>query len=192
MSGIWFTSDLHLGHKLVASERGFDTTEEHDAALAANCDALVRPQDQVYVLGDLCMSRGSGGLTRALEWISERPGIKDLIWGNHDSGHPMHREAHKNQARYLGAFRSAQQSGIRKIGEHRVLLSHFPYQADHTAEVRYPQWRPPNYGEWLIHGHTHSSRQRYGSRQLHVGLDAHGLKPVPLKWIEEQMRKDYP
>lgn len=32
----WTVSDLHLGHRLVAGMRGFDTTEEHDRVVQEN------------------------------------------------------------------------------------------------------------------------------------------------------------
>ena len=188
MSGIWFTADLHLGHKLVAGLRGFgDDTEKHDATLAQRWDYLVRPQDQIWVLGDLCIGRGRSHHS-ALEWVAARPGIKHLIFGNHDSGHPMHSEAHKVQAQYLDVFASAQIAGIRKIGTQRVMMSHFPFGADHTEVARYPEWRPVNAGQWLIHGHTHSGVAVKG-REIHVGLDAHALAPVPLKWVEQVIRR---
>lgn len=183
MSGtIWFTADLHIGHRLVAGLRGFgDDTAAHDAELARRWDRLVKPDDQVFVLGDLAVGRG---LNDPLLWVAARPGIKHLVFGNHDPGHPMHSGAHKVQQDYLSVFRSAQQSGVRPIAGQRVLLSHFPYQADHTDDVRYPEWRFPDTGQWLIHGHTHSDRKVDG-RQIHVGLDAHGLAPVPLRWVDQ-------
>lgn len=184
MSGIWFTADLHLGHTLLAGLRGFgEDTAAHDAEIARRWDFLVKPQDQVWVLGDLCIGRGRSHHA-ALDWIGERPGIKHLIFGNHDSGHPMHREAHKVQAEYFRVFASAQQSGMRKIAGQRVILSHFPYATDHTETARYPEWRVPNHGQWLLHGHTHSAEKRTSSVEIHVGLDAHGLSPVPIKWVE--------
>lgn len=185
MSGIWFTADLHLGHKLVAELRGFgDDTAAHDAELARRWDAVVRPQDTVKVLGDLCIGRGRSHAS-ALEWIDARPGIKDFVFGNHDSGHPMHSESHKVQADYLRVFRSAQAFGMVKIAGQRVMLSHFPFAADHTEVARYPEWRPVDAGQWLLHGHTHSHSFWDGERQIHVGLDANGLEPIPLKLISE-------
>ncbi|MFE7797000.1 metallophosphoesterase [Nocardia sp. NPDC057440] len=194
MSGIWFTSDLHIGHATVATTRGFDDVSRHDEVLAIHWDAAVRPGDQVWVLGDICMSsRGrSDAEDRALEWISERPGIKHLIAGNHDGCHPMHREAHKSQRRFLEVFESVQQSGVRKIAGERVKLSHFPFDRDHTTEIRYPEWRFLDDGGVLIHGHTHGEMQVHYSEstkslQLHVGVDAHGLRPVPLSWVEQEI-----
>lgn len=189
MSGIWFTADLHLGHKLVAGLRGFgEDTDAHDDTLAQRWDYLVRPQDQIWVLGDLCIGRGRSH-TASLEWIAARPGIKHLIFGNHDSGHPMHSEAHKVQGQYLEVFASAQIAGVRKIGKQKVMMSHFPFAADHTEVARYPEWRPQKTGQWLMHGHTHSGvAVKPNSREIHVGLDAHALAPVPLKWVETVIR----
>jgi len=188
VSGIWFTADLHLGHKLLAGLRGFgEDTAAHDAEIARRWDFLVKPQDQVWVLGDLCIGRGRSHHA-ALDWIGERPGVKHLVFGNHDSGHPMHREAHKVQAEYFRVFASAQAAGIRVIGGRRVMLHHFPFHADHVETARYPEWRPVDAGQWLIHGHTHSAEKVRG-REIHVGLDAHGLAPVPLKWVEHTIAR---
>lgn len=61
MGSIYYTSDIHHGHRLVADLRGFDDVEDHDAALAANWDKTVRPDDTVWVLGDLCRPRHETG-----------------------------------------------------------------------------------------------------------------------------------
>lgn len=191
MTAIWFLSDIHVGHRMVAGLRGFgDDIDAHDAALAANWDRVIRPDDQVKVLGDVTGRRGDE--QRGLEWIAQRPGIKDLISGNHDGCHPLHSKAHKVQADYLAVFRSVQQSGVMRIAGQRVLLSHFPYagpDGDHTAVIRYPEWRFPDTGAWLLHGHTHSDIQQRG-RQLHVGVDAHDLGPVSLHWIEDRINEE--
>jgi calcineurin-like phosphoesterase family protein len=196
MSRTWVTSDLHISHRALAKLRGFDSTDEgiaaHDAALAANWDARIGPKDRVKVLGDICL--GGKGLRAdriALKWISERPGIIDLIPGNHDSVHPLHSGAHKYLRMYLEVFETVQQSAIMKINGHRVWLSHFPFAGtgDHTFEERYTAWRFPQIpGQFLLHGHTHSSEKRRG-RMIHVGLDAWDLCPVPLDAIEKLMQE---
>lgn len=189
MTAIWFTSDLHIGHIKVAELRGFTSTAEHDAVLAANWDRTVAPSDQIWVLGDVSGNRGSE--PAALEWISQRPGTKHLIAGNHDACHPLHREAHKAQRDYLRVFASVQQSAVRRIDGLRVLLCHFPYagpDGDHTTVLRYPEYRFPDTGRPLLHGHTHSEIAVRG-HQLHVGVDAHHLTPVSLHWVETQLRQ---
>lgn len=184
MTGIYFTADLHLGHINIAALRGFTSTEYHDRTIADRWDAAVRPDDQVWVLGDI--SLGRKGAPAALEWIAARPGIKHLIPGNHDPCHPMHSTAHKYQRTYLDVFESVQQSAVRKLDGHRVLLSHFPFEGDHTDIPRYPEYRFPDTGQWLLHGHTHSPIKQRG-RQLHVGVDAHNLAPVPLSWVRDRI-----
>lgn len=198
MSHIWFTADLHLSHRMVSQLRGFDDPTAHDAALAENWDAVVRSDDQVWVLGDISVG-GKANEMRALEWIARRPGTKHLVAGNHDSCHPYRSEAYKWQRIYLSAFASVQQSAVRKIERNRVLLSHFPFQGtpdgDHTPENRFEEWRLPRIGEnadrWLLHGHTHSP-ERIRGLQIHVGLDAHNLAPVPLEWVQRVIAEDPP
>nr|WP_280185449.1 MULTISPECIES: metallophosphoesterase family protein [Nocardia] len=193
MSAIWFTSDLHVGHRLVAELRGFgDDVDAHDAALAEQWDRLIRPDDQVWLLGDLIGRRGHE--RRGLDWIAARNRTVHLVAGNHCSVHPMHTGATGELPRWLEVFATVQQTAVRRIGGQRVLLSHFPYRddpdGDHTEVLRHNEWRMPDTGQWLLHGHTHSAVQQRG-RQLHVGVDAHGLRPVPLHWVAERIANEH-
>ncbi|WP_280505785.1 hypothetical protein [Nocardia farcinica] len=164
MTAIWFCSDLHIHHGMVAGLRGFADVDDHDAAVAANWDRLVRP------------------------------GIKHLVSGNHDETHPMRSRAHKRMRRWLDVFETVQSVATLRIAGQRVLLSHFPYRddpdGDHAPESRHAEWRMPDTGQWLLHGHTHSHIQVRG-RQIHVGLDAHQLRPVPLPWVADTISKGH-
>lgn len=185
MSIVWFTADPHLGgHRLVAEKRGFDCPEQHDAAIADRWRAVVRPGDQVWVLGDIAVNNPAV----ALMILAGLPGRKHLILGNHDTPHSMHRSSHNHQAAYLAVFDSVQLAARRRIGGQDVLLSHFPYTAD-REETRYPQWRLPDLGAWLLHGHTHLPEVRTGPREIHVGVDAWGLTPVNLDTIATMIRE---
>ena len=55
MPKIFFTSDLHFGHKNIIrfDNRPFSTVEEMDEALIRNWNAKVSDEDTVYVLGDI-------------------------------------------------------------------------------------------------------------------------------------------
>lgn len=180
---VYFTSDLHLGHRLVAHLRGFGDSREtadtdaHDKAVGELWDGIIRPSDVVWVLGDLALNKPP------IDWIAQRPGRKRLIFGNHDPGHPMHSRSPKVWPEYLRAFEYVAPFARVKVCGEPVLLSHFPYSDEagadrgEYAEPRYMQYRLPNKGEWLLHGHTHGPERRHG-RQIHVGLDAWDLTPV--------------
>lgn len=186
MSNIHFTSDLHFGHKLVAKLRGFgehaDSTKNHDDAIIKNWHSVVHPDDVVWVLGDLTASNGQ--IDRMLGIMSRLPGRKRLIYGNHDPVHPMHREAFKWQAKYGTAFEFQAPFAKIKVSGQYVLLSHFPYEFDHTENARYAQWRLPNQGEVLVHGHLHATKRVTSATELHVGVDAWNLTPIPLQVVE--------
>lgn len=177
MSVVRFTSDLHLGHKKVAGLRGFTSVAAHDEALLSNWREVVAPEDIVWVLGDLCM----GNPTAALAALKTLPGRKRLILGNHDAGHPHNRNAHRWASPYAGVFEHVAASARTRIQGVEVLLSHFPYERD-RGPARYLQWRLPDYGVSLLHGHTHGTERRStslsGTTELHVGLDAWDLTPV--------------
>lgn len=210
---VWFTSDLHLGHGLVAGYRGFEdvrtrrlmdehsflvqsATAEHDTRLATNWDRMVDEDDIVWILGDLTVSTD---VLPMFDWIRARPGRKHLVLGNHDAIHPAHRDAQKRYAKAWDRshpFDSIQTFARRRVGQGRrqVLLSHFPYSAapDHHREDNadfYAQYRLRDLGIPVLHGHTHrpeqTSHSELATPQFHVGLDAHDLRPVHLSKIEE-------
>lgn len=205
MSNVWFTSDLHIGHRKIAEirARAMDLsdviidrygTQPHDEILALNWDEAVDKDDTVWVLGDIS-SGGKQAEMNALHWIKQRPGRKHLIAGNHDSCHPMHRDSHKWQMTYFRVFDSVQMAAKRRVGlatgSHvSVLLSHFPYAGDHLGVDRYPEWRLKDAGHYILHGHTHSDEvTSWHPRQIHVGVDAWDFKPVPLDRVHQIVQK---
>lgn len=184
-SETWYVADLHIGHRLIAEQRGFASPDEHDPELARRWDAVVGENDTVWVLGDISAG-GRRGQVNALQWLASRRGTKHLVAGNHDGVHPMHPDAHKHLRAYLEVFASVQQSARRNLAGQTVLYSHFPY-LDSTdpddTHTRFEQWRLPDMGAWLLHGHIHSPRRRTGATSVHVGLDAWDLTPVSLNVI---------
>lgn len=203
---VFFLSDMHLGHEYVASLRGFASPAEHDKALFANWREIVpdtNPPAHVWVLGDVILPN----LKHNLELLALMPGIKHLITGNHDRAHPSHRDADRyrdilSPRSYFPTFTTIQEFARRKINGLSVLLSHFPYSEpgedthSPTFEPRFTQYRLRNEGLPILHGHTHSPtvlsydyHHLYGMvLQVHVGLDAHGLKPVSLSQITKLLQ----
>lgn len=198
----FYTSDLHLFHDRVAAIRGFEHRGQHDLALVERWKATVQPQDAVYVLGDVTGSSSTRAVEYALAVVGQHlPGRKHLIAGNHDPVHPMHRRSFARwMPAYLEVFDTVAPFLRRKIGGHEVLLSHFPYAAygegPHRggAEAsRHDQYRLPDMGIPIIHGHTHqperSWREEDGSYGVHVGLDAWDLAPAPQEAVIALLEK---
>jgi calcineurin-like phosphoesterase family protein len=181
MSQTWFSSDWHFTHRLMAELRGFSSVKEHDDAIIANINKCVKPEDTIWVLGDV----GMGPLPRFAHCLDQLNGrAKHLITGNHDEVWPGYRDSFKYQEAWFRYFDSVQAFARRKIDGKAVLLSHFPYEADHTDRARYVQYRLRDEGEILLHGHTHGKEKLHG-REIHAGLDAWGLMPVPMQDIQK-------
>lgn len=177
---IWFTSDWHCGHRNVLryEERPFSDLAAMHQTLISNWNAVVKPEDTGIFAGDMSFLNTSD--TYAI--INQLNGTKIIVLGNHD-GKP---KAMVNCGFALAVF----QLRMQICGE-PVIVSHYPYRpsvwqrmfSSKARDLRYMERRPPNKGEWLIHGHTHG-RIKTRDKQLHVGVDAHEFKPVPITWIE--------
>lgn len=212
----YFTSDLHFGHKKVAGIRGFDMTPEgirrHDETIIENWNSVVTLDDTVFVLGDVAMPNT---FETAKDSIARLNGTKVLVAGNHDMCSGTVVDGWRHVGEYLEVFDSVVSytrtvirldDGGRKV---TALLSHYPYFGSDldgvvdasgkpvkpTADMwrranRYRDVRLPDTGMWLIHGHTHEPMQRlHGGRQIHVGLDAWDMMPVPEDTIAGLIRK---
>lgn len=179
---VWLTSDPHWGHDLVAKERGFADAAEHDEWLTDVYRTHFRDVDSIWWLGDLTLRLP---VQQAVAMCTDTApkAAHHLVFGNHDKGHPMHRSAYRAYDDYAD-FDSVQPFARRRGRSKRdLLLSHFPYAGDHTEDERYPQWRLPDLGVPLVHGHTHSDEKvsftENGTVQVHVGIDA-WKRPVML------------
>lgn len=143
---------------------------------------MVARDDIVWVLGDVAMSESDAAQVEDLN------GRKHLITGNHDAPFPGHRESHKHQAKWMAWFESIQPFARRRVAGTEFLMSHFPYAAD-RGEARYTQYRLRDEGAFLLHGHTHSHLRMTSPTELHVGLDAWGLAPVPEQNVMNYLEK---
>lgn len=172
---VYFTSDLHIGHRFVANLRGFESVAEHDDTIMSCHLSKLRADDVLWVLGDLAMGRASQDyVLESLKWMPFR---RRLVMGNHDPVHPMHRDAWKHAPRFGTVFEFvAPFARVALPSGRRILLSHFPYAGDTASrdEDRYTQYRLRDEGALLAHGHTHSANRITSEREVHVGWDAWG------------------
>lgn len=113
----WFTSDPHYGHKNVIRycNRPFSGIAEMERVLIENWNAVVGPQDEVYVIGDVFFC----GMARAKEILAKLNGYKILIRGNHDRGAEKMKEI---------GFDEVHDKLELEIDGKKVKLCHFPYK----------------------------------------------------------------
>ena len=137
MPSVFLVSDTHFGHKGVChftrndgvtKLRPFDTPEEMDEFMVEAWNARVRPNDKVYHLGDVVMSR------RSLSIMDRLNGDKVLIRGNHDI---FKDEDYRKYFRELRAYHVM----------NGMILSHIPIHSESLGRFGVN-----------IHGHTHANR----------------------------------
>lgn len=186
---LWLTGDLHLGHGNIlryCPQRTFPTVRDMDEFLVTTWNATVGPDDDVLVLGDMCL----GDLDRSLGHVAQLHGRSiRLVVGNHDR--PFRRNGTPRPAwerRYLDAgFTDVVHGTVTvDVGLPGPLLAcHFPYRGDSHDEDRYTAHRPADDGHRaLLHGHTHGRWRRNG-RMIDVGVDAWGGRPVAAEEIAD-------
>lgn len=194
---MFFTADLHFGHARIIElcSRPFASTDEMDEALIANWNAVVTdPDDLVWVLGDYTL----GNRQRALGYLEQLNGRKNLVIGNHDACDLMSTDGWKKVAEYQAAGFGAVLPWARiklppraeGVAGRKVLLSHFPYDGDSHGADRHTQARLRDLGDVVVHGHVHDEfRVRRsavgGGVQVNVGVDRWGYAPVPASTLSQ-------
>jgi calcineurin-like phosphoesterase family protein len=189
---IFFTSDQHFGHQNVIQycSRPYSDVYAMLEDFVSRYNRTVGPDDVCFHLGDFSLH------PRELSVLKYLNGTKHFIAGNHDHCHPMHCKSEEKLKRkrdlYLEAgFKSVAESDslmLTEIPFSTVLLHHMPYQGDHeNIEERYPEWRLPDEGRWLLHGHVHTL-WRVRGRMINVGVDQWDYAPVSWDRIKEIMR----
>lgn len=178
MGRIFLTSDTHFGHDqpFLWGPRGFGSSIEHDEAIIANWNEVVKPEDDVYVLGDLMLNDTEHGLT----CVRRLNGHLHLIRGNHDSD--LRWAAYTELPNVVELCGWAHVIRYRKI---HFYLSHFP-----TLTANYDD--EPLYKKIVNicgHGHTPDKFVDMGRSLIyHAELDAHNNTPVLLDNIIEDIR----
>ena len=171
MSEIWLTSDLHFFHDrgFIYEPRGFKSIREMNDAIIERYNRLVKPEDDVYILGDLLLG-GPDNLERGLKLIGELNGKLHLVRGNHDTD-----------------TRWAAYSTLQNVVEQQnaIYLKHMGY---HFFMTHYPCFTANLEKESLkqctinLYGHTHQHTNFYQDIPFmyHVGVDSHECEPVDI------------
>ena len=178
----FYTADLHFGHRNIIGYCGrpYANVDEMNEALIDNWNLVVKPEDEVYVLGDVAL----GKIAETLPLVQRLNGDKFLVPGNHDrcwDGHSRVRDRDREMYEEVGFsilpswwwYTLPLPDG----DVERVRVSHMPYVGDSHDNDRYAEHRPVDSGHWLLHGHVHEKWVK-NDRQVNVGVDAWDYKPV--------------
>ncbi len=185
MPNVFLTADEHHGHHNInrLCDRPFETSEHATAEIVRRHNKVVGPGDLTFHLGDFWFGPRDNG--RMAETVTSLNGEHVLVLGNHDRASVTETNGWAHQRSYLDAgFTAVVDVATLTLPAvkasatpRRVLLSHFPYTADHMDNARYNQFRVRDEGRWLIHGHVHNL---YTVRQrgVNVGVDVWDFTPV--------------
>lgn len=181
---IWFTSDLHFGHRNVIRfcNRPFADIKEMGQKLIENWNYCVKDDDVVFVLGDTFWFNDSRGIKKTLSQLN---GEIYILPGNHDDFSSYHRvddpRIHLCEDIVVLWLESENDRGWdKKILE--IWMAHYPMMT----------WPHRENGAWQLFGHIHSQEDRTEGvdqdlplhwNQMDVGCDRWDYCPISLESI---------
>lgn len=192
----YFTADQHFGcpqEIFYIFGRPFKTVEEHDFALFEAWYQNVKPEDTVYVLGDVAVGTNA---TKVAGLMADLPGKKFLIPGHHDlAGLEEENKEHVLEAFHKAGFEVASKKYTTIIlptrkGEVKVRLCHYPYYYEASKDVLISEYPVNDENLPLLHGHAHRETKfnSYNKLEYNVSVDANNFKLVSenevIEWLE--------
>ena len=166
---IYFTSDLHFGHKNILQfqkNRKFESIEEMDKTLIKNWNNKVKDNDEIYILGDFTLKKDEEYISNILNQLN---GKKYLIKGNHD--YWVKKESLVNKFEWIKEYYEL------KYNKEKFILCHYPFE----------EWNGSrNNSSYHLHGHLHSTdtynqiTKAIKFKKYDVGIDANNFSPVSI------------
>ena len=167
----YFISDLHFGHYNIIKycNRPFSSVEEMDEQIIERWNKKVKPEDTVYILGDISLSKEKVALVGRLN------GEKHLIIGNHD----YHNLA---EIKELNCFDSISYMKVINLEDKTITLCHFPVYSF--------------IGDYMVYGHVHNNEKdeswlavRLKPNMLNAGIEINEYVPVSFDELKENNSK---
>lgn len=173
---IFFASDHHFQHSKCYDtftlddgrfmRHQFANADEGDQAMIDRHNAVVRPEDRVYFVGDVCFHK------KHLHKVGQMNGRKCLIKGNHDL---------LDIKDYLQYF-----DDVRGVHQFKgVVITHIPVHPDSLG-----RWG------FNIHGHLHANRvksllwDKIDPRYFNVSVEQINYTPISLEEIKQHKPKE--
>lgn len=174
MSEIYFSSDHHLGHANILTFKNyngtplriFDNVDAMNDCMINRHNAIVKPQDKVYFLGDVVINK------KYLPLLERFNGHKRLVRGNHDI---------EDTSIYMKYFEDIY--GVRVFSKEKFICSHIPIHPDCLS-----RWKVN------VHGHLHGNKilerinleefkPAYDKRYLSVCMEQIDYTPIHIDVI---------
>jgi calcineurin-like phosphoesterase family protein len=159
----FFISDTHFHHSNIIKycNRPFNDAVEMNKTIIKNWNAVVKPDDLVYHLGDFCFGRENYHFDSVFNQLN---GKIVFIEGNHD------KLARQNKYKFYNYHYGYHEA---YVGDQLIVMSHYPMVT----------WNKKHRGAIMIHGHCHynlpigrKESQELG-KILDVGVDGNNYKP---------------
>lgn len=186
---IWFTSDLHFGHRNVLRfcDRPWDNEKEMGNGLVENWNNTVGDNDIVFILGDVFWFNDSHSIKKVLSKLKGK--YIYIIPGNHDDFKSYHRVDDDR----IKLCEDVVVTWITREGKklQEIWLSHYPMMT----------WPHRENGAYQFFGHIHSKPDKKEGvdqdlplhwNQLDVGCDYWDYKPVSLETLENTIKSRQP
>ncbi|WP_237478635.1 metallophosphoesterase family protein [Lichenibacterium dinghuense] len=173
---VWLTSDTHFGDEGILAKAGrpFESVSRMDDALIQSWNAIVRPQDVVWHLGDF--AHAPKGATK--RYFRKLNGRKHLVVGNHDG----------DEARSCGWFSVHELTSLRICGV-RLVLCHYPLLSWQGSKRN----QDGDVHSIACHGHVHGTPAdprvpHLDPYRIDVGVDMRSMAPANVEELVADVR----
>lgn len=179
----YFTSDLHIGDRIISRWRGFEDIAAHDEVVLSGIRERVGADDELWLLGDVC--RDNVASVQRLRAALPAAHVY-VVLGNHDTRSKFETAGGYDRVEYYDQVGKVSHDG------YKFVMSHYPML----------DWDRAFHGSYMLHGHIHSRPANYYAergltyehglgvpgynelmrerhiRRYDVGVDANGFSPV--------------
>ena len=182
----FFISDLHLGHKLMANIRNFQSIDAMDKFIINGWNLRIDSNDTVYMLGDFTL----GGKSQAASYFRRLSGNK-VVLNNHFHHDKKWIAEAKWNIPYKGFSIISQYFDkvtlvppiyiykVPNIKRKTIVLCHYPLAI----------WDKKHYAAWHLFGHNHKGFTP-GGLSMNIAADSlDGYAPISLDEVVKTMSK---
>lgn len=167
----WLISDTHWFHRGIIEmcnrpfrdAAGAPDVRAMNEALQANWNAVVRPKDRVFHLGDF--AHRAGDYADLLKLFRSLNGVKTLIRGNHDGRETL-----------ALPWAETHEMLSTTVDSTKVVLCHYGMR----------DWPGRRRGVLQLYGHSHG-RLPGNNQSMDIGVDVMGWSPVRVDQIKAVM-----